>query len=233
MSSYPHDESHTSRRPIAIPYLLLAGLSLLLSTFGQAYVLLTSSFSPQYPRVSAAHLSGIAVAILSAIGGSWLYVMAKPSSAAIQLDMESHSPLLDTFVNDKRPLRININVKTAAPLDTRASQATYLPYFIAGNVCLGASRERLMTSMPLANVPIGAWGLLYSFELYITSQLALLTNLIIQNYAIFISLHSWRHPELRFNKQTWRTHVLSKGNAALAVLFLWTNSGILEVSSAA
>lgn len=76
----------------------------------------------------------------------------------------------------------------------------------------------------------GLWALSRLAEWYITSQVALLVNLIIQNYAIFIALHSWRRPELRMNSKTWTTHILSKGNAAVAVLFLWKNSGILEVS---
>ena len=83
---------------------------------------------------------------------------------------------------------------------------------------------------PFRVSPPGAWSLLLIAGCHVASQLALLVNLIIQNYAIFIALHNWRHPELRMSKATWRMHVLSKGNAALAVLFLWTNSGILEVA---
>ncbi|KAJ3535291.1 hypothetical protein NMY22_g6553 [Coprinellus aureogranulatus] len=194
-------------RPVALGLVVLAGWSFLISTFGQAYVLFNSSILVSRSLyVSSADMIGVLVAFLSMVGGSWLATLAIPQR--IRLNAVTQSPLLDTFVNEKRAVEMELREEREAHV--RSAQATYVPYFIAGNICLGI------------------WSLLSIFGFHVASQLSLLINLIIHNYAIFIALHNWRRPELRMSRETWRMHVLSKGNAALAVLALWTNSGLLE-----
>ncbi|KAJ2917863.1 hypothetical protein MD484_g2561, partial [Candolleomyces efflorescens] len=148
-------------------------------------------------------------AFLTLVGGSWLLALAKPQRT-IPTDPETE-PLLEAFDNEKDMMLSSDELEVSGNEDhMRSAEVIYLPYFIAGNICLGL------------------WAFSRLAEWYIASQVALLANLIIQNYAIFIALHSWRRPELRMNRKTWTTHILSKGNAAVAVLFLWKNSGILE-----
>ncbi|KAJ3518751.1 hypothetical protein NMY22_g13526 [Coprinellus aureogranulatus] len=139
---------------------------------------------------------GVLVVFLSMVGGSWLATLAIPQR--IQLNTVTQSPLLDTFVNKKRAVEMELREEREAHV--QSAQATYIPYFIAGNICLG---EHLVAP-------------------------PLLVNLIIQNYLVFITLHNWRRPELGVSQETWHMHILSKGNVALAVLALWMNSGLLE-----
>lgn len=232
MGSFLNEQRHEldSPRPVSLGLVVLAGWSFLLSTVGQAYFLFTSPvLSSEYLYVSSADMIGFFVAFLSIVGGSWLATLAIPQK--IRLNTEARSPILDTFLNEKRAVEMESRAEKDAYI--RSAQATYIPYFIAGNICLGESHSGQRERQPLTSHTFlsGAWSLCSISGFHVVSQLALLANLIIQNYAIFIALHNWRHPDLGMSQETWRMHVLSKGNAALAVLSLWANSGILEVSS--
>lgn len=74
--------------------------------------------------------------------------------------------------------------------------------------------------------------MLLVYEYTFASQMALLLNLVLQNYAVFIAMHTWKRPELTINKSNWLTHLLSKGTTALVFLLVWKDSGILDVSLA-
>lgn len=137
MDSHPSPVASSSLRPIKLSHAILAGFTLFLATVGQSYVLWSSPASAQSDvYVSAKDMIAVAVAFLSTLGGSWLIDMTKSSRAAVQLDLESRSPLIGTFVDEKQDTSLP---PASTPLDIRAAQAGYLPYFIAGNVCLGES----------------------------------------------------------------------------------------------
>lgn len=127
-----HQEVHTPR-PVSLGLVVLAGWSFLLSTVGQAYFLFTSPvLSSKYLYVSSADMIGFLVAFLSIVGGSWLATLAIPQE--IRLTAEAQSPILDAL-NEKRAVEMELKAERDAYI--RSAQATYIPYFIAGNVCLG------------------------------------------------------------------------------------------------
>jgi len=122
-------------RQVALPTIVFAAWSLLVSTLGQVHVL-CNSFHPFVSKdtfVSAANMLAFFVAFLSTIGGTWLVAMVKPQpTQAIRLDSEN-TALLETFVNEKafaaEPVEVDEEGDTA--------QEIYMPYFIVGNLCIG------------------------------------------------------------------------------------------------
>ena len=127
-------------RPVALGVVVLAGWTLLLSIMGQSYVLFSSSVvASDALYINSWDMIGILVAVLSIVGVSWLVTLALPRP--IRLGAEMRSPLLDSLASEKRVARIELREDVDA--NVRAAQATYIPYFIAGNACVGESPFRL------------------------------------------------------------------------------------------
>ena len=121
-------------RPVGLGLVVLAGWTLLLSIMGQSYVLFSSSVvASDSLYINSWDVIGMLVAVLSVVGASWLVTLALPRP--IRLGVEMRSPMLDPFVEEKRVARIEL--RDDRDVNVRAAQATYIPYIIAGNICVG------------------------------------------------------------------------------------------------
>jgi hypothetical protein len=136
MGSPPDYQCHPviPLRPVGLGLVVLAGWTLLLSIMGQTYVLFSSSaVASDALYINSWDMVGILVAVLSIVGASWLMTLALPRP--IRLGAEMRSPMLDSLASEKRVAMVELREDTDA--NARAAQATYIPYFIAGNVCVG------------------------------------------------------------------------------------------------
>lgn len=134
-----HSHNAASRtRTVGLAALLLAGFTLLVSTIGQASILFIvsmNSIPSRLPcKMSSIDMLSAFVTFLSIVGGSWVLALAKPKES-IPRDLETE-PLLDTFTDEKvvPPSGLEISEKRDY---LRSVEVIYLPYFIAGNLCVG------------------------------------------------------------------------------------------------
>ncbi|TFK26767.1 hypothetical protein FA15DRAFT_667047 [Coprinopsis marcescibilis] len=208
-----------------------APISWTLATVAQIYVLIHPGLGPQSANGPQDEMVFGLTVLVGLLGGLWFGAEYLPAEHRSLTPPRQHSrriapeeqPLLcsaeggATGILDEKnavsqiPSRYGNTLGGQYPVDRGVSApSAYLPYFVAGNAC------------------VVAWSALWYYGYTILAQFPLVMNLVIQNYSIFILLHSWRRVEFRVNRFNFFTHLLSKSNAALIVLLLWKNSGILD-----